>query len=79
MATSVVTSKGQITIPAEVRAKLGLEVGDRLEFVDLGGGQFGIIAATEDVSTLRGCIRRPPRRVSIQDMNRAIRQRGGKQ
>lgn len=31
--TSVVTSKGQITVPQEIRERLGLRQGDRLEFV----------------------------------------------
>lgn len=34
MATASVTSKGQITIPAGVRAALGLETGSRVEFVE---------------------------------------------
>ena len=29
---STLTSKGQITVPVEVRARLGLKQGDRLEF-----------------------------------------------
>jgi AbrB family looped-hinge helix DNA binding protein len=31
--TSVVTSKGQITVPREIRQRLGLKKGDRIEFV----------------------------------------------
>jgi antitoxin PrlF len=31
--TSVVTSKGQITVPQEIRERLGLKKGDRVEFV----------------------------------------------
>ena len=31
--TSVVTSKGQITVPQEIRTRLGLKQGDRVEFV----------------------------------------------
>jgi AbrB family looped-hinge helix DNA binding protein len=31
--TSVLTSKGQITIPQEIRSRLGLKKGDRVEFV----------------------------------------------
>jgi AbrB family looped-hinge helix DNA binding protein len=34
---ATVTSKGQITVPQEVRAHLGLREGDRLEFVIEGG------------------------------------------
>lgn len=34
--TSSISSKGQITIPQEVRARLGLRPGDRVEFVAEG-------------------------------------------
>ncbi|MCI4605520.1 AbrB/MazE/SpoVT family DNA-binding domain-containing protein, partial [Pseudomonas fluorescens] len=34
MATATLTSKGQITIPVQVRTALGLETGDRVEFVE---------------------------------------------
>jgi antitoxin PrlF len=33
-----VTSKGQITIPREVRRRLGVRAGDKLEFEDNGDG-----------------------------------------
>jgi antitoxin PrlF len=35
--TATVTSKGQITVPLSVRRRLGLKVGDRLEFISKGG------------------------------------------
>jgi AbrB family looped-hinge helix DNA binding protein len=31
--TSIVTSKGQITVPQKIRERLGLKKGDRVEFV----------------------------------------------
>jgi antitoxin PrlF len=34
---STITSKGQLTIPQEIRKRLGLETGDRVEFVVEGG------------------------------------------
>ena len=37
MATSIITRKGQITIPAEIRRELGLNEGDRVEFVRENG------------------------------------------
>jgi AbrB family looped-hinge helix DNA binding protein len=39
MATAKVTSKGQITVPKDVREALGLSPGDELEFVE-EDGQF---------------------------------------
>jgi AbrB family looped-hinge helix DNA binding protein len=32
MSAATLTSKGQVTIPAEVRKRLGLQQGDRIEF-----------------------------------------------
>ena len=31
--SSIVSTKGQVTIPRDIRRRLGLKVGDRLEFV----------------------------------------------
>ncbi len=73
MATATVTSKGQITIPAKVRAELGIEAGDKIEFVDMGQGQFAIVAATRSIKELKGIFRgRRKKPVSIEEMNQAI-------
>ncbi len=76
MTTAIVTSKGQITIPQAVRAKLGLDAGDRVEFIDLGNGQFGFFPATEDIRTLKGRVPHAGRPVSLEAMNAAIRRHG---
>jgi len=39
-ATSTISSKGQVTVPIEVRHRLGLKEGDRVEFVFEGGRTF---------------------------------------
>ncbi|MGA3350066.1 MAG: AbrB/MazE/SpoVT family DNA-binding domain-containing protein [Candidatus Sulfotelmatobacter sp.] len=73
MATATLTSKGQITVPARVRAALGLDAGDRIEFVEVGKGEFNIVAATRSVRELNGVLHRKGRRpVSIEEMNAAI-------
>jgi antitoxin PrlF len=77
MPTATITTKGQVTIPVKVRSALGLDTGDRIEFVELGKGQFAIIAATRSVKELKGLFRGRRRRpLSIQEMNRAIARRG---
>ena len=73
MPTATVTSKGQVTIPAEVRLQLGIETGDRIDFIDIGQGQFAIVAATRSVKELKGIFRgRRKKPVSIEQMNQAI-------
>jgi antitoxin PrlF len=76
MAVATVTSKGQITIPSRVRDALGLEAGDRVEFVEQGKGQFAIVAATRSVHELKGLFHgKRSQPVSIQEMNAAIARR----
>jgi antitoxin PrlF len=36
--SSTISSKGQITVPLEIRARLGLKKGDRVEFVVADNG-----------------------------------------
>jgi len=70
--TATLTTKGQITIPAEVRRKLNVEAGDRVEFVEIEPGRFEVIAATRSVRELKGRFGKPTRTVSIEEMNAAI-------
>jgi antitoxin PrlF len=76
MATATLTTKGQITIPVEVRASLGVDAGDRVEFVEVAPGRFEFIAATRSVTALKGMFGKPRKAVSIDDMNAAIARRG---
>lgn len=78
MSTSTLTSKGQTTIPKDVRKRLNLSPGDRLEFVIDGDGRVLVLPANIDASELAGMFKPPARTVSVGDMNRAIRKRGGR-
>lgn len=72
MPTATITSKGQITIPKEVREALGVSAGDRVEFVAEEEGVYRVVAATRDVRHLKGVIPRPATPVSVEAMNRAV-------
>jgi antitoxin PrlF len=61
-----------------VRERLGLEAGDRVEFVADEKGAWRIVAATRDGRAVKGIIPKPARPVSVEDMNRAVRGRGGR-
>ncbi|GAB4057742.1 AbrB/MazE/SpoVT family DNA-binding domain-containing protein [Uliginosibacterium sediminicola] len=76
MTTATLTTKGQVTIPAAVRAALGVGTGDRVDFVQLEPGRFEIVAATQSVTALKGLISKPPATVSIDHMNAAIAAQG---
>lgn len=78
MSTATMTSKGQITIPVLVRAALGVEAGDRVEFVMIEPGRYELVAATQPVTALKGLVRKPATPVTISEMNAAIAARGAK-
>lgn len=75
MTAVTITSGGQITIPAAVRAALGVDTGDRLEFVEVSKGRFEVVAATQSVTALKGLIPSPAKPVSIEAMNAAVAER----
>ena len=59
-----------------VRRALGLEAGDRVEFVEQEKGQFAIVAATRSVQELKGLFQgKRSRPVSIEEMNAVIAKR----
>jgi antitoxin PrlF len=74
-----VTSNGRITIPIKVRSALGVQPGDRVEFVERENGQFSVVAATRSVRDLKGMFKkRGGKPVSIGQMNAAIVKRGSR-
>ncbi len=77
MPTATLTSKGQITIPVDVRTTLNVDTGDRVEFVQVAPDRYELIAATHHVSELKGMFGKPSKAVSIEDMNQAIARRAG--
>jgi len=76
MSAATVTSKGQITIPVDVRLALRIEAGDRVEFVEVEPGRFELVPATRSVKDLKGMFGKPSRTVSVQEMHQAIAKRG---
>lgn len=76
MSTALLTSKGQITIPADVRKALNVGAGDRLEFVEVEPGRFEVVVATRSVTELKGRFGKAARTVSIEEMNAVIAARG---
>jgi AbrB family looped-hinge helix DNA binding protein len=78
MSSSILSSKGQTTIPKDIRKWLNLHPGDRLEFVIDEDGRVLVLPASIDASELAGMLKPPVRPVSVEDMNRAIRKRGSR-
>ena len=76
MTTATLTSKGQITVPAEVRRALQVESGDKIEFIQIEPGRFELMAATRSVRELKGMFGPASRVVAIEEMNAAIAAQG---
>lgn len=71
MSEATLTSKGQITIPADIRKAMGLSAQDRLVFTVLGDGTTVMRAKTRSILDLQGLLKRPAGGpvVSIEQMN----------
>lgn len=72
MPSAKVTSKGQITIPQEVRKAMGVSAGNRIDFVRMDDGKFLMIPVTGSIKALKGIIPRPKRPVTLEEMQEAI-------
>jgi AbrB family looped-hinge helix DNA binding protein len=74
--SATITSKGQITIPKSVRLSLGLEPGDRIEFLVNENGEALVRPVTRKVDEVFGKLSKPGQKpVSVEEMDGAIRQR----
>jgi AbrB family looped-hinge helix DNA binding protein len=79
MPSATLTTKGQTTIPKQVRDHLGIRSGDRLDFVILADGTVVVKPGTTHVSELKGLLyRKEAKPVSVEDMKKAVRKRAAK-
>ena len=76
MISSKITSKGRITIPVEVRKRLGLKPGTRVWFIENENGEYTLKVKTGSIMNLRGIFKWTGKPVSIEEMNEAIAQCG---
>lgn len=72
MTAATLTSKGQLTLPKEVRLALGVGPGDQVNFVRMEDGNFAVMPSALPVTRLKGMLRRPANPVSLEAMDRAI-------
>ncbi|ANP45793.1 AbrB/MazE/SpoVT family DNA-binding domain-containing protein [Candidatus Viadribacter manganicus] len=72
MTAATLTSKGQLTLPKDVRVALGVGPGDRVDFVRMEDGNFAVMPATLSIKSLKGLIPAPKKPVSLADMDKAI-------
>ena len=76
MPSALITAKGQTTIPKAIRERLGVEPGDRIDFVVQADGTVKVEPAIQGVTPLKGLLAVKARRpVSVEAMHAVIRKR----
>jgi AbrB family looped-hinge helix DNA binding protein len=68
MAEAAVTSKGQITIPVDVRQAMGLHPQDRVVFTVMPDGTTVMRAKTRSLKDLVGALRGRSKKVPVKSM-----------
>jgi AbrB family looped-hinge helix DNA binding protein len=67
---ATLTSKGQITLPKALREKLSLSTGDRIEFIFENDQTVRLIPKHIPVGQLKGMLPKPPKSVSLEEMEK---------
>ena len=67
------TSKGQVTIPKEVREHLRARAGSRLRFTLASDGRVMVTPAMLSIRHLFGILGKPPQRATNEEMDEGIR------
>lgn len=77
MAIAAMTSKGQITVPADIRKELGLKAGDRVDFrLNQRTKRYEFVPMTKSIKSLYGMFHVPGRHFTIKQINEAIAKAG---
>jgi antitoxin PrlF len=69
---ATVTSKGQVTLPAEARRRLKIGPGSKLEFIVIDQERLEVIPVMENVVSLKGMVPKPSKVLSLVDIEKAI-------
>lgn len=72
MSAAIMTSRGRTTIPKEIRDRLHLKPGDRLEFLLQPDGRVLMISPMRDARDLKGILPKPRKQLSPRDIDRAV-------
>lgn len=73
MPKATLTSKGQLTLPKDVRSRLGVAAGDQVDFTIENDGSIRVAAAKRSAAPLFGMLQpTSPGGISVEDMDREI-------
>ena len=77
MRSSTLTSKGQTTVPKEIRDLLHIQPGDRIEYV-LEGTRVYLAPATMTLDQFCALLPPSPQKHTVEEINEAIREQASK-
>lgn len=71
---ATVTSKGQVTVPKEIREALGIETGTQLDFRATEDGRIEVRKVESNPRAIVGLLKRLKRQrpASVEEMNQAV-------
>jgi AbrB family looped-hinge helix DNA binding protein len=72
VAASRITSKGQVTIPEEIRRRADLQAGERIEWEVTDRGTIELRKAGGTLAALTRILPRPKRALTVEEMDRAV-------
>jgi antitoxin PrlF len=75
--TVTVSSKGQVTLPAEARRRLGIKAGTRLEVIVTADDRLEIVRVGGSIRDLKGLLPKAKRRLTLAEMDDAIARGAG--
>ncbi len=75
MKIATLTTKGQVTIPAEIRARLRIDAGDKISFEPQGDAVVLRVVESVSVQSIRGMFGKSQIKASLEDMANAVRER----
>ncbi len=79
MPTATMTSKGQVTIPKQIRERLRLKKGTRVRFTENADGSVTMRAGSRSIFDMVGLLSpKHGRHVTVEEMNEAIRRAGAR-
>ncbi|KRT34397.1 AbrB/MazE/SpoVT family DNA-binding domain-containing protein [Acetomicrobium hydrogeniformans] len=72
MKIAKITSKGQVTIPIDIRRKLGVKEGDKILFVEEAGKVYILNASMEALRKAQAAFAGEAQRVGLKDENDVV-------
>lgn len=67
MELAKITSKGQITLPIEIRRKLGVKEGDKVMFVEEGGRVYLLNSSLEALKEVQAAFQGVAEQIGVKD------------